>query len=55
MLGILSEAEWVMKAPEEHREGLETIRNSCLEVYERLDLLQQNANRIVLNQSLNNI
>ena len=37
------------------QEGLETIRNSCLEVYERLDLLQQNANRIVLNQSLNNI
>lgn len=55
MLGILSEAEWVMKAPKEHQEGLETIRNSCLEVYERLDMLQQNANRIVLNQSLNNI
>lgn len=55
LLGILSETEWMMQEPQRQKEGLEHIRQNCMEVYRRLDTLQKNANRIVLNQSRNNI
>jgi len=55
LLGISSEVDWIKKDPADRTEGLERIKNSCFQIYERLDLLQKNSNRIVLNLSLNNI
>lgn len=55
LLGILSETELLIQESPCPSERLERIRNSCVEVYERLDTLQRNSNRLVLNQSRNNI
>ncbi len=55
LLGIAAEAEYILQAPEERKERLYTIQNNCMEAYERLDILQKNSNRIVLNQSRNDI
>ncbi len=55
LLGILSEAELMLQEGNPDTERLEHIRQSCMEVYERLDTLQKNSNRILLNQSRNNI
>jgi signal transduction histidine kinase len=56
LLGIISEVEYIMKNSGEEKgrriEGLDTIRSSCMEMYSRLDELQKNSNRIVLNQTL---
>lgn len=54
LLGIVSEVEWIMKDVEGRKERLDSIKNSCMEMYSRLDELQKNSNRIVLNQSLCN-
>lgn len=54
LLGIMSEVEWIKKDVESRKEGLNTIRYSCMEMYSRLDELQKNSNRMVLNQSLCN-
>ncbi len=55
LLGILSETDWILQNPEHCPEGLTHIRESFTQVYERLDILQKNSNRIVLNQSRNDI
>ena len=55
LLGILSETDFMIREKQTCPERLEHIRKSCLDVYERLDALQRNSNRIVLNQSRHNI
>lgn len=55
LLGIQTETEIMLQAGAYSPEGLEHIRASCMQVYERLDALQRNSNRLVVNQSRNNI
>lgn len=55
LLGIQAETEFMLQAGRFSPEGLEHIRTSCTQVYERLDSLQRNSNRLVLNQSRSNI
>lgn len=55
LLSVIAETELMMQDSERVGTGLENIRGNCLNVYERLDSLQRNANRIVLNQSLHNV
>lgn len=55
LLGIVAETEWMMQEHGALEAGLESIRSSCMNMYERLDILQKNSNRIVLNQSLKDI
>lgn len=55
LLRISSEVDRIKKEPVDRDEGLDRIKNSCFQIYERLDLLQKNSNRIILNQSLNNV
>lgn len=54
LLGIMTEAERAKTRQPELQE-LEHIQNSCQRIYERLDELQKNTNRIVLNQSIHNV
>ncbi len=55
LLGIIAEAEALSrKTAGEYREP-ENIRTACEEIYERLNELQKHTNRIVLNQSRQNL
>ena len=55
LLGIMAEVEALSAKEEEPVRELENIRKSCQEVYDRLNTLQKNSNRIVLNQSRQNL
>lgn len=55
LLGIMAEAEALSAKEKESVRELENIRKSCQEVYDRLNKLQKNSNRIVLNQSRQNL
>lgn len=55
LLGIMAEAETLSAKEKEPVKELENIQKSCQEVYDRLNELQKNSNRIVLNQSRQNL
>lgn len=55
LLGIMAEAEILSQKPEADSPELENIRRACREMYDRLNDLQKNTNRIVLNQSRQNL
>ena len=55
LLGIMAEAEILSQKPEGNSTELENIRRACGEMYDRLNDLQKNTNRIVLNQSRQNL
>lgn len=55
LLAILTKSEYLMKKPDKDMEGLESIRQSCLAIYERMDELQRHSGRIVLNRSVNEL
>ncbi len=55
LLGIMAEAEALSAREKEPVRELENIQKSCQEVYDRLNKLQKNSNRIVLNQSRQNL
>lgn len=55
ILGVIAEIDWINDDKTHLEEGLSCIKNNCVEIYERLDNLQSMSNRIVLNQSLQNI
>lgn len=51
LLGILAETELILPETREGQNALKTIQDTCREMYNRLNMLQENTNRIVLNQS----
>ena len=55
LLGIQAEAEPLAARLPENIPELENIQRSCREMYERLNELQKNSNRIVLNRSRRNL
>lgn len=55
ILSIESEADWIMKKPDITETSLQRIKETCRNMYERMDTLQKKSNRIVLNQRLSNL
>lgn len=51
LLGIMAEAELITAREKESIKEIENIQKTCQQVYDRLNELQRNNNRIVLNQS----
>lgn len=55
ILGIMADAEMIASEPGSHESELESIQAACRNMYNRLNDLQRNTNRIVLNQSRQNL
>lgn len=55
LLGIMAEAELIASESVNHEKELSNIQNACRNIYDRLNELQRNTNRIILNQSRQNL